>query len=220
MNQKFNLVLLSCAAVLLQAGGRDGGSALRYNERNLLPPQMVDYSQYQNVIELQCCELKNYINFASSKLDSVVKIRVECRKDTKNSRGAAPARYEDLWYQKGTLLGCKKYGNLPINEREEVAIFVKSNLGLMSEAEIAACAGALVLLRLDLTLNRNLIVTVRVPNQSLDGLITELRKQNFVRYDEIYAQLDTLIPIQLETDIGRRETLCFRSLRPVEPDDP
>ncbi len=221
MNQKFNLVLILCAAFLLQGGGQRGGSALHYNERNLLPPQMVDLGQYENAIEIQCSELKNYITFSGTKLNSIVKVRVECRKDTKNNRNAPALRYEDLWYQKGSPLGSKKYGPLPINEREQVAIFVKSNLGLMTEAEIAACASALVLLRLDLTLNRNLIVTIRVPNQSLEGLVSELRKQNFVRYDEIYEELDALIPIQLETDIGRKETLCFRSLRqiPIEESD-
>jgi hypothetical protein len=191
---------------------------LHYNERNLLPPQMVDLSQFENVIELQCNELKNHINFSGTKLNSIVKVRVECRKDTKTNQNSALLRYEDLWYQNGAPLGSKKYGPIPINEREQVAIFVKSKLGLMTEAEISACASALVLLRLDLTLNRNLIVTIRVPNQALEGLVSELRKQNFVRYDEIYEELDTLIPIQLETDIGRKETLCFRSLRQISVD--
>ena len=191
---------------------------MRYNERNLLPPQMVDMAKYENVIELECEELKNYINFSGTKLNSIVKVKVECRKDTKNNRNAPLLRYEDLWYQKAAPLGSKKYGPIPINERDQVAIFVKSKLGLMTEAEVSACASALVLLRLDLTLNRNLIVTIRVPNQALEGLVSELRKQNFVRYDEIYEQLDTLIPIQLETDIGRKETLCFRSLRQISAD--
>lgn len=219
MNQKFSLVLILCSAFLVQGGGQSGGSALRYNERNLLPPQMVDLAQYENTIELQCKELKNYITFSGTKLNSIVKVRVECRKDTKANRNAPALRYEDLWYQKGSPLGSKKYGPLPITERDQVALFVKSELGLMTEAEIAACASALVLLRLDLTLNRNLIVTVRVPNQSLEGLVSELRKQNFVRYDEIYEELDMLIPIQLETDIGRKETLCFRSIRQIPVDE-
>jgi len=215
MDQKLPLAMLCCATIFLQAGGRSGGSALQYNERNMLPPQMVDIGQYENVIEIQCDELKNYINFSGTRLNSVVKVKVECRRDTKNNRNAPPLRYEDLWYQKGAPLGCKKYGALPIEERSQVAIFVKSKLGLMSDAEIAACASTLVRLRLELTLNRNLVVTVRVPNQSLDGLVCELRKQNFVRHCEIFEELDTLIPIQLETDIGRKETLCFRSLREI-----
>ncbi len=218
MNQRFSLHSLFFMALLLQGGGQSGGSALHYNERNLLPPLLVDLGQYENVIELQCDEMNNYIKFSGTKLNSIVKVRVECRKDTKNNRNAPLFRYEDLWYQKGAPLGSKKYGPIPINERDQVAIFVKSKLGLMTEAEVAACASALVLLRLDLTLNRNLIVTIRVPDQALEGLVSELRKQNFARYDEIYEELDTLIPIQLETDIGRKETLCFRSLRqiPVE----
>ncbi|MCC7529638.1 MAG: hypothetical protein IT342_14025 [Candidatus Melainabacteria bacterium] len=218
MNQKFSLVLIFFVALFLQGGGRSGGSALRLNERNFLPPQLVDLVQYENVIELQCHELKNYIEFSGTKLNSIVKVRVDCRKDTKNNRNAPPSRYEDLWYQNSNPLGSKKYGPLPINERDQVAIFVKSKLGMMTEAEVSACASALVLLRLDLTLNRNLIVTIRVPNQALEGLVSELRKQNFVRYDEIYEELDTLIPLQLETDIGRKETLCFRSLRQISVD--
>jgi hypothetical protein len=218
MNPKFSLVLIFCVALLLQGGGRSGGSALHHNERNILPPQMVDLGQFENVIELQCDELKNYIRFSGTKLNAIVKVKVECRKDTKNNRNAPPLRYEDLWYQNGAPLGSKKYGPIPINERDQVAIFVKSKLGQMTESEVSACASALVLLRLDLTLNRNLIVTIRVPNQSLEGLVSELRKQNFVRYDEIYEELDTLIPIQLETDIGRKETLCFRSLRQIPVD--
>ncbi|HIA51317.1 MAG TPA: hypothetical protein EYN91_04415 [Candidatus Melainabacteria bacterium] len=218
MDQKLVLVLISCATVFLQAGGRSGGSALQYNERNVLPPQMVDMGQYENVIELQCDELKNHINFAGTKLNSIVKVKVECRKDTRNNRNAPLLRYEDLWYQKAAPLGSKKYGCLPIEERSQVAIFVKSKLGQMSEAEVGACASTLVRLRLELTLNRNLIVTVRVPNQSLEGLVSELRKQNFVRHSEIFEDVDTLIPIQLETDIGRKETLCFRSLREIPAD--
>ncbi|MBX9953067.1 MAG: hypothetical protein K2Y39_28095 [Candidatus Obscuribacterales bacterium] len=215
MEEKISLALLCCATMFLQAGGRSGGSALQYNERNILPPQMVDIGQYENVVEIQCEELKDYINFAGTRLNSIVKVKVECRKDTKNNRNAPLLRYEDLWYQKAAPLGCKRYGNLPIEERSQAAIFVKSKLGNMSEAEIAACASTLVRLRLELTLNRNLVVTVRVPNQSLEGLVCELRKQNFVRYSEIFEDLDTLIPIQLETDIGRKETLCFRSLREI-----
>lgn len=219
MDQKISLVLFSCATILLQAGGRSGGSALQYNERNIMPPQMVDIGQYENVIEVQCDELKNYITFANNRLNSVVKVNVECRRDTKNNRNAPALRYENLWYQKGAPLGCKRYGNLPIEERSQVAIFVKSKLGMMSDAEIAACASALVRLRLELTLNRNLVVTIRVPNQSLEGLVSELRKQNFVRHSEIFEDVGTLIPIQLETDIGRKETLCFRSLREIPADD-
>ncbi|HNB25100.1 MAG TPA: hypothetical protein PKZ32_21950, partial [Candidatus Melainabacteria bacterium] len=64
-----------------------------------------------------------------------------------------------------------------------------------------------------------LVVTIRVPNQSLEGLVSELRKQNFVRHSEIFEDVGTLIPIQLETDIGRKETLCFRSLREIPADD-
>lgn len=197
-------------SLVLQAGGQDGGSALRLNERNILPPQMVDYGEFDDVIEIRCEELKGFIKFAGTRLDRVVKVRVDCICDTKENKFAKSVHYEDLWFRAGDPVGSKRERPLPIKECDQVGIFVKTSLGLMSEAEIEACAACLVFLRLELTLNRNLIVTIRIPNHALEGMVSALRKQNFYRYDEIEAETESLIPIQLETDLGRKEVMCFR----------
>ncbi len=183
-------------------------SALQYHQVPPLPPQMVDLSVYDDVIELQCDEQKNYINFNGSRLNPVTKINVSCRLDTKHDKLAPLKEYEDLWYCQSDPIGCKKLHPLAVKSRDQVAILVINER--LNDAEIAALATALVALRLELSLNRNLIAVVRIPNETLAPLVDQLRKQNFVPYKDLSRPVQTLIPIPLETNLGKRETLSFQ----------
>lgn len=179
-----------------------------------VPSPRLDFEEFDDVIELECRTLKEYITYTGTKLGDIVKVRVNCHCDTKINKESSAQRYEDLWYQRSQSIGQRKFNTLPVRECDQVAIIVKEDpLHALTGNEAAACAAALVLMRLELTVNRNLIAKVRVPNNSLDNLVSELRKQNFYPYAEISEQIDTMIPIQLETDSGKREVLCFKSTR-------
>jgi hypothetical protein len=183
-------------------------SALQYYQQPPLPPQMVDLSLYDDVIELNCQEQKKYLTFSGSQLTPVSKVKVSYRLDTKHDKLAPLVQYEDLWYHNSVPIGCKKSEAFAIKKRDQVAILVKNDR--LNNAEIGGIAGALVALRLELSINRNLMAVVRIPNEVLDPLIDELRKQNFLPYRELGRPLSTLVPIQLETDLGKRETMCFQ----------
>jgi len=206
----FTLCLLAVSFVVLSAGGR---SALRVREPRPLPPQVFDMAPYDDVVELQSEQLSNYLNFAGSQLKPIVKVAVSCYCDTKNNHCPQAVQYEDLWFRQGDPIGAKQYRPLPIPERDQIALLIKPRSKPLTEGEIASIAAALVRLRLAFSLNRNLIVTVRIPNQSMDGFIAALRKQNFVPYQEARQRLTVLIPLSLESEMGRREVTCF-----VQPD--
>lgn len=174
---------------------------------------MVNLEEYDDVIEVQCDEVKDYLTFRGAQLDAVAKVRISCLCDTRNNRLPQPVHYEDMWYAKGNAVGCKRFVPLPIKECDQVAIFVRSKSLHMNDAELGALAGCLVRMRLELSLNRNLIVTVRVANDSLDGLICQLRRHNFSPYSEVAEVVDSLIPLQLETEFGKKEVMCFRGNR-------
>jgi hypothetical protein len=200
------VILLAVSMLMLNGGGR---SALRLKTPKPLPPQVFDMEPYDDVIELQCEELSNYLNFTGSQLKPIVKVAVSCYCDTKSNHCPQAVNYEDLWFASGDALGSKQARSFPIAERDQIAILIKPRLKPLSEGEIAACASALVRLRLALALNRNQLVTVRVPGQSMDGFIAQLRKQNFLPYQEIRQKLNVLIPIQLESEMGRKQVTCF-----------
>lgn len=187
-------------------------SALRFREMKPMPAQFIDFTAYDDVIKLTCEEKSNYLNFPSVKLKPIVKVSVSCLCSTKHNHYAPEAKYQELWFHKANPISCKHFTTFPIKERHEIGIFLISDRTL-SDAELAACASALVRLRLETAVNQNMIVTVRIPNDCFERLKLELQKQNFVSYRENSLNITTLIPIPLETELGRRETLCFLSNR-------
>ena len=58
----------------------------------------------------------------------------------------------------GNAIGLKQLRALPIKERDRVAILLPPRLKSFSAPEIAACAGTIARLRLQLSLHRNAIV--------------------------------------------------------------
>ena len=169
---------------------------------------MVDFSLYDDVIELHCDQQQKYLTFIGSQLSPITKVDVSYRLDTRHDKLASLAKYEDLWYSKSDPIGCKKCAPFAIKKRDQVAILVKNER--LTEAEIGALATALVSLSLELSINRNLTKVVRIPNEALEPLVSELRKQNFLPYRDLQRPVETLIPIPIETDLGKRETVCFQ----------
>jgi hypothetical protein len=174
-----------------------------------LPPQMVDYTKFDDVIVLDCEERPNHLKFSGSKLNPLVRVRVSVRCDTKNNQFASETKYQDLWFHQADPVGCKRFITNPVKERHEIGIFLKQGADNMNDTEIAACASALIRLRLEANLNKNQILTVRIPNNIFERLKIELAKQNFVSYRENSLHIMILIPIPLETEYGKREVMAF-----------
>jgi hypothetical protein len=203
------LIALSACLLALGADARQATSALRFGQQKPLPPQMMDSSVYDDVVELDAKEMKKYLSFPGSKTQPIVRVRVNCRCDTKHNRFAPLVRYEDLWFGKDGPIGLRRIAKLPIRERDQVAIFINSGTDNLSESEIAACAKALVRLRLETMLNRSAILVVRVPSYAFGELLSTLESENFLPYRECRESISFLIPIPLETELGVREMMCF-----------
>lgn len=204
------LALLAVSTVLIQGGGRTPGSALQYRERRPLPPQVVDLAPYDDVIEMKTEKLPNYLDFDGSKLTPTIRVRISYRLDTNKNKPNNETKFEDLWYADGKPVGLKRFNRFAIKQFDRVGIFVAAKSGSMTEPEAAALANALVRMRLVASLNRNLLVTVRVPNEKLELLKAQLEKQNFIVYGKSEFKPKTLIALPLETEVGRREVMCFK----------
>lgn len=211
MSVTFAKCLLLFALWLWSANAEAGEatSALRFGPKRPVPSQLIDPSMYDDMVELEIKELKNHLTFSNSKLMPIVRVKVSCRCDTRHDRDAQSVKYEELWFGKDVSIGCRRSIPLPIKERDQVAIFLTVSTNNLTEAEIAACARALVRLRLETMLNRNALITVRVPSYALEELVAELEKENFYPYKDYRASINFLIPIPLETELGAREVMCF-----------
>lgn len=195
-------------STLLQASGVERESALHLGEKKPMPPQMVDYMKFDDVIELECKQQPSFANFAGAQLKPVVRVRAFCKCDTRHNQFAPATKYQDLWFKNGAPLGCKHFTTLPIKQRARIGIFLKDP-DTLNDAEIAAFASTLVKLRLEATLNKNIISTIRIPSYMYERIKLELHKQNFFSYRENSLNVTTLIPLPLETEVGKREVMCF-----------
>jgi len=198
---------LVCLAGL--ASGAVVQSGLRDRPVKLLPPQVFDMQPYDDVFEVEAEELANYLSFEGSKLNPIVRLKISCYCKPNVDHTVQPMKYQDLWLRGGDAIGLKQYAPMPAEDNDRVAILIKPRLKPYSEAEIAACSAALVRLRLALSLNSNLIDTVRVPGLTLDTFVAELRKQHFIPYKELRKRLEVLIPIPLESETGTKVVTCF-----------
>jgi hypothetical protein len=206
------LVVLPALAQLgstAEARSAKGRSALSVRTPKALPPQLFDKSAYDDVVELEAKTVAEYLNYKGSDLDPITLVKVRCYLDTATNASAPGVDYLDLWCRKDLSIGQRQSMSVPIKERGRVAILLKSQLAAYNDAQIAAFACALVRLRLILGLNGNAIALVRVPDQSLDLMISALRRHNFLPYREVSAGMTALIPITLESDLGRKQVLCF-----------
>lgn len=204
------LTLLALSTVLIQGGGRTPGSALQYRERRPLPPQVVDLAPYDDIIELKTERLPSYLDFDGSKLSPTIRVRSSYRTDTNKGKASSDIKFEDIWYANGKPVGLKRFNRLAIKQYDRVGVFVSAKSGSMTEPEAIALANALVRVRLETSMNRNLLVTVRVPNEKLELLKAELEKQNFTPYGRTDRPSKALIALPLETEVGRREVMCFK----------
>lgn len=195
-------LLQSIAPAVAQSGLHD-------RQPKTLPPQVFDMQPYDDVFEIESEELTNYLNFEGSKFNPIVRIKIKCFCKTNVDHGAQPIKYQDLWLRGGDVIGLKQYAPMPCEENDRVAILIKPRFKPYSETEIAGCSAALVRMRLALSLNKNLIDTVRVPGLTLDIFVAELRKQHFIPYKELRRHLDVLIPIPLESETGTKVVSCF-----------
>lgn len=167
----------ACAVVL--SGSRSVRMPLPDRAHNF------DSSQYDDVIEIETEELKDYLTFPHTKLVPVVRASVNYLCDTKHNRFSPVVRYEEFWYLEGEALGCRRLREFGIKPRDTVAIVVKhKGSGNQTSSEMAASANAIVRLYLDATINHNLLRTVLVPAESMASI-----KEGFEKYDLNFSNI-------------------------------
>jgi hypothetical protein len=208
-------MLVGCTFFLgppVQAGGQ---SALRERPPKVLPPQLFDMSVYDDVLQMQLQSGRegvsgpDAVDFPGSDLKGLIRVKVSCFPQTSTNRSAQRVDCDSFKCLDGRVVSEKQTMAWPIKPRDRVAVLLENRIKPFSDAELAACSAVLARLRLALSLNGNVLVAVRVPDPSMDRLLAELRRKNFYPYKEVRARLSTLIPIAIESDLGRKEMTCF-----------
>ncbi len=132
---------------------------------------------YDWTVEIETEEVKNFLDYPGSNMKPMVRARVSYYEGA--DKGTQSVRYEDLWYRRCDVVGCRRYHTLGLRKGEQIAIRVRHKSSQPSAAETCAVANAVVRLLLDSYLNHNMVSAVLIPADTFSSVAQELHHQNF-----------------------------------------
>lgn len=151
------------------------------------------------VITADTTTLKNYLNYQSSGLHPLSKVKVSYRLTPRFNRQRLsfdPVWYEDLWYHECKPVGCRKVHVLGLDSGQQGAIYFRNS----KEAVLNHCAIAntTVRLLLDTGLKQAMLSSVIVPLECFDKVSSDLGQFNFFPYE---IKPDTGISATMHIDL-------------------
>lgn len=126
-------------------------------------------------------ELKEHLNYKGSQLHPLIRVRASFRsylKERHEFEDSPPARYEELWYHKGTPVGLRRYSRLEAPRGQFGAIVVRP-CQIEKAGSDLAITNAVVRLLLDLQFKKLATNLVLVPEGAYDLIASDLGSYRF-----------------------------------------
>lgn len=150
------------------------------------------FRQFDWVFSCQIEVLDQYLNYESSPAKGLVKVQVAFEPSpqiaTKNRQAVAPLKYEELWYQNGRCVGCKRFNNLPSIRNFQGAIYFRDSIGKGTICDhTKEAANAAIRLIADAGIKQSIVQGVFVPWDSYNQFTTDLSRSNFLPIEQLLA---------------------------------
>jgi hypothetical protein len=166
--------------------------------------------RYDWTMDVKVTNAKNYLNYAGSRLKPLVKLSISYRMNPRFSK--APTKfidYEELWYQEGRAVGCRRLHNLDIPGTYQGALRVVPSPDADEHSE--AVSGAIPRLVLDLALRNCVISMLFVPKDIFYNTISGLSRYNFYQSTSGAAGATSIHLLFVSNPLGFTQTVDYRS---------
>jgi|688.fasta_scaffold162928_1 hypothetical protein len=140
--------------------------------------------RYDWVIIADTTPMKKFLDFPSSGLNPVTKIKVNYRLTPRFGRersSYAPVAYEELWYHECKPIGCRKTHSLDIDWGQQGVLHFRPGREIGNSH--CAVANAIVRLMLDCGLRQAMVSGVYVPVEIFEQVKSDLGQFNFFPYE-------------------------------------
>jgi hypothetical protein len=127
---------------------------------------------YDWTVEIQTQKLTRQFDYPGSVLQPIVKAEIQYYSTNAPANKTA---YENIWFNNGKAVGLERLHNLDINQGDGVSLRIVGKTGALSPEECKAAANAILRMTLDTYLNRNAVVTVRLPDSYFTQIISALQ---------------------------------------------
>lgn len=158
-----------------------------------------DQKPYDWTMDIKTQQLERQFDYPGSTLKPVVKTEMQyyptAAEDTKT-------KYEYIWYANGKPLGLERLHKLEITEGDGISIRVLHKTNSPTSGEFKAAANAVLRVLVDAYLNKNAVVTVRVPADSFNGITNELRNNPHINtgWGGADDPVDSSLPIFVQAE--------------------
>lgn len=132
-------------------------------------------TRFTQVVDISTERLPNHIKGSKNGFDSLVLAKIRMRK-VENPTGQ---KYETVWFRKGDPVGVRRFGKLPFEAPQKVALRVIHSAGNADDSEIRAAANACLRLYLDLHAHSIAPDAIIVPRASFGAFVQRFNQLNF-----------------------------------------
>lgn len=163
---------------------------------------------YNWTIDLETEPVQGYLNFAGSRLNSPVRVRVYYYKGAE-AESEDRIHFEDLYYQDSQIIGCRRAHPLGLKPGEPIAIRVKHKK-TATAGETRAASDAIVRIVVDAYAGQNLTNAVFVPDDTFNDIIRGMSRLNFVpaKATQSEKQVHTMV-LNIYTDSGNQQIMRY-----------
>jgi hypothetical protein len=145
--------------------------------------------QFDWVFDCQLQVVDKYLNYPGSPAKGLVIVRVTfepaLHTAAQNRPALAPLKYEELWYQNGQCVGCRRFNNLPSITNFQGAVYFRGSTGNSICDHTKEIANASVRLLTDAGLKQSIMQGVFVPWGSFGQISSDLSRSNFLPIEQI-----------------------------------
>jgi hypothetical protein len=154
---------------------------------------------YDWTVDIKTQQLQRQFDYPGTKLTPVVKTELQYYPmDAQSNK----TKYEHIWYCKGKALGLERLHKFQITEGDGIAIKISHKTDDPTSGEYKAAANAILRILIDAYLNKNALVTVKIPPNSFSPISNELRSNPHIDTSGGGSEtpVSSGVPIFLQTD--------------------
>lgn len=141
--------------------------------------------RYDWVIDVKVIDT-NYLNYSGSKLNPLTKLLISYRLNPRFGETAGKViTYEELWYQVGTTIGCRRLHDLNIPATYQGSVRIIPSPAALKNS--GAISGVIVRLLLDIALKNCMLSAVFIPRDVFYEVENDLSRFNFYSSNNIPA---------------------------------
>lgn len=158
------------------------------------------------VVKIEAQKLERQFLYRGSTLDKVAKLTVSYYKEDNPDNKTL---YEMLWFNDGKPIGLERKNELKIPEGKPAKFQVKLKKDTCPEIE-KALGDAIIRLSLDAYRKRFAVLSFKVPQESYDGIVSQMNKLNCKESETDADEADkALMSFSIETEKDGPSTILY-----------